>query len=492
MEKNKLIANDRTILKYTGVFGGLQGLSILIGIIRNKLVAIILGPQGVGLISLFNSTVNFMFTCTNLGLPTSSVKTLSETYENNISAQLRHQVSLTRHWTLLAAIGGTIIFFFLSPLLDKITFSWGNHTLHFMLLSPIIFFLTISAGETAVLKSIRRLKDLAVITIINVAFALLFSIPIYYFFGEAGIVPSLLMVALVQLLLTIRITFRLFPPIYRFDVSILKQGKDIIRLGIAFVFAGIFTNGADFAIRSFLNKTASLWELGLYNAGFMLTTIYVGMLFSVLESDYYPRLSAVNKDKTKCNKIINQQAEITFLLAAPMLVVLMTCLPIVIPLLYSSAFLPVIGMAQVVIIALFIRSVKLPVAYLTLAKGDSISFLLLEAYCALLQVVSVVSGYRLYGLTGIGYGLLFTSIVDFIVIFTFTHKKYGYQPSKQIFYYMAMQLPLGILTFIIAQFCHGIIYWILCAFISLISIFISVRIYFKRQQQTMSFSENLS
>ena len=32
------------VLKYTGIFGGVQGLNILIGLVRNKLVAVILGP----------------------------------------------------------------------------------------------------------------------------------------------------------------------------------------------------------------------------------------------------------------------------------------------------------------------------------------------------------------------------------------------------------------------------------------------------------------
>lgn len=483
MEENRQITTDRTILKYTGIFGGLQGLTILIGIIRNKLVALILGPQGVGLISLFNSTINFMLTCSNLGLPTSSVKTLSEAFDANDRSRLHDQINLFRQWTLLAAIAGTVLFFVLSPILDKITFSWGNHTFHFMVLSPIIFIMTITAGETAVLKSVRKLKELAIITIINVVFALLFSVPIYYYFGEAGIVPSLLLIAFIQLLLTIRVTFRLFPPHLRLSTRILKEGKDMIRLGLAFVIAGFFTNGADFVIRSFLNKTASLWELGLYNAGFMLTTIYVGMLFSVLETDYYPRLSSVNKDTERCNKMVNRQVEITFLMAAPMLMLLMTSLPLLIPLLYSELFLPVIGMAQVIIIALYIRALKLPVAYLTLAKGDSLSFLILEAYCALLQVLAVVSGYNLYGLTGIGYGLLFTSVVDFIVIYTFAHKKYKYQPSKEIFQYMAIQLPLGIIIFIIAQYGHDLLYWIPCILLSIISIIISVYIYRKRQQK---------
>ena len=32
------------ILKYTGVFGGVQGLNILLGLVRNKIVALLLGP----------------------------------------------------------------------------------------------------------------------------------------------------------------------------------------------------------------------------------------------------------------------------------------------------------------------------------------------------------------------------------------------------------------------------------------------------------------
>ena len=38
------------ILKYISLFGGVQGLNVLIGVVRNKFVAILLGPQGVGLI----------------------------------------------------------------------------------------------------------------------------------------------------------------------------------------------------------------------------------------------------------------------------------------------------------------------------------------------------------------------------------------------------------------------------------------------------------
>ena len=42
------------ILKYTSLFGGVQMLNILIGLVRNKLVAVLLGPAGMGLVALFS------------------------------------------------------------------------------------------------------------------------------------------------------------------------------------------------------------------------------------------------------------------------------------------------------------------------------------------------------------------------------------------------------------------------------------------------------
>ncbi len=56
------------ILKYTSIFGSVQGLNILVSLVRNKFVALILGPSGMGLISLFNDTVNFVSQSTTIGI----------------------------------------------------------------------------------------------------------------------------------------------------------------------------------------------------------------------------------------------------------------------------------------------------------------------------------------------------------------------------------------------------------------------------------------
>jgi len=440
------------ILKYTGLFGGVQGLNIFIGLVRNKLVALILGPAGMGLVSLFSSTAAFINNATNLGLPYSAVKTLSEIYERDDREAVARHVLTIRTLALITALVGMLICLASSSLIDHFAFSWGNHSRHFALLAPIVGMTAVTGGETAILKALRRLRSLAAVSVINVLAALIISIPIYYMYGESGILPVLTLMAFTQMALTLRATGRLLP--YRVSVrqGMLTDGREMVRLGIAFLFSGFFSSGADFVIRSFLNNNADLNVVGLFNAGFMLTTVYAGMVFSAMETDFFPRLSAVNHDRDACNLIINRQIEVSLLLIAPMLTALMVMMPVIVPLLYTERFVPVVSMAQITILALYLRAMKLPVAYLTIAKADSRAFLVLEAYSAVVMIAAVSGGYLLFGLDGTGWGLLITGLIDIVVINLFARFKYGYRTARPVVTTAALHLPVALIAFFVV---HG-------------------------------------
>ena len=492
MENKEYQTSYGHILKYTSLFGGMQGLNILIGIVRTKLVALILGPDGMGLVSLFTSTVSFISSGTNFGLPTSSVKTLSEVYEQGDKVLLQRKVRLIRSLTLMAAIFGVVVCLLFSSFFDVFTFSWGSHRLHFAMLAPIVGMMVLIGGEMAVLKSVRQLKKVAIISTMNMVAALIISVPIYYFFGQRGIIPALTLMVLVQLLLTLHYTRKLFPLELSFSRSMFSEGGEMLRLGVAFLLSGLFTTGADFIIRSYFSKYASLEVLGIFNAGFMLTTTYAGIVFSAMETDYFPRLSGVNKDIEACNLMINRQIEVTLLLVAPMLLAFMVFMPLVVPLLYSSNFMPCVPMAQVIILALYLRAMKLPVAYLTLAKADSRIFLVLEAYSSILMVVAVIVGYNYWGLEGAGWGLFVTGIVDIIVIWLFAHYHYGYVVSTPVVRYAALQLPLAFLGFAVTRYIGGIAYWVLGFVLVLLSLAVSVHILRKKTTLWNKLKSNIS
>ncbi|MBO7579157.1 MAG: oligosaccharide flippase family protein [Prevotella sp.] len=465
------------ILKYTSLFGSIQALNIFIGLVRNKLVALILGPGGIGLMSLFNSAIALLSNATNLGIATSSVKTLSELYEKGDEEQVKRHVRVIRQWALATAVIGFFACALAGPLLNNFSFTWGNHVKHFVLLAPTVAMLAITGGETAILKSARRLRNLAKVSVWNVFLALVFTTPIIYFYGQKGIIPTITLITFTQMLLTIRYSHRVFPWSFHFERSLWGEGLPMIRLGIAFVVAGVFGSGADFLIRASLNNIASLNMLGLYNAGFMMTITYAGMIFTSMETDYYPRLSAIGNDVHQMSNTVNHQVEVSLLMISPLLVAFSIGAPIIVQLLYSKEFLDVVPMIQITVLAMYLRAMKLPVAYLTLAKGDSKSYLFLEAYSAVVMVIAVVGGYMLFGLPGTGVGLLVTGLIDIIVINIFTRYKYHYKVSSTVFRFAKYQLPIALAVYAITCWLHGWLYWASGIVMGLLSLWISFRLF---------------
>ena len=459
MKKTNKSDSYSHVLKYTGVFGGVQGVGILVGIIRNKLVAMILGPTGMGLVSLFNSTINLLSNSTNLGISMSAVKNISEAYDKGDKDKLRHSVKMIRSWCLLTALLGMFVCIVCSPLLSRWTFGWGDHTLHFVLLSCVVGMMAVTGGELAILKGTRCLRKLATISVYNILAALFTSVPLYYFFGEAAIVPSLIVMAFTQMLLTISYSYKLYPLRVSRDRHLLGEGMSMVRLGVAFVMAGILGSGAEFVIRSYLSYNSSLETVGLYSAGYMMTITYASMVFSAMETDFFPRLSACKGGITTTNTIVNRQIEVSFLLMAPMLVFFLIALPILLPLLYTGQFTGVIGMMQVMVFAIYLRALKLPIAYLPLAKGDSWSYLLLEAIYDVVIVVLVILAFNRWGLLGCGVAMVVASVIDFVVLLVFTHYTYGFHLSSSVKLYALMQLPLGMVAYLLTFVNIPWVYW---------------------------------
>ena len=458
------------VLKYVGIFGGVQSLSILVGLVRNKVVAYFLGPDGMGLVSLFNSTINFISQSTNLGISFSAVRHVSELFDKGDDTQMQHFVKVIRAWSLLTALIGMLVCVVAGPLMNY-TFSWGNHTLHFILLAPAVGLMAVTGGETAILKGCRRLKALALIQVVNVLVALLLAVVVFSTFGQAGIVPVIVLIAFVMMLTTIWYSYKLFPLRLSGSHGILGEGMGMVRLGVAFVMAGILGSGAEILIRSFLNRVGDLDVVGFYNAGLMIAVTYSGMVFSAMETDYFPRLSAVGNNRHQMSDMVNRQIEVSLLIASPLLALLIVFMPLVVPLLFTKAFLPVIAMAQVAVLSMYFKAISLPIAYLQLAKANSMGYLLLEGIFDVMMVLLVMVGYHYWGLIGTGVALSVSYLANVLMVYAYAYVKYGYRVSLPVIQLIAIQVPLGIVVYIATWLDNAWLSWgigILLAFVSLV------------------------
>ncbi|MGM9778702.1 MAG: oligosaccharide flippase family protein [Prevotella sp.] len=437
------------IVKYTGIFGSIQGISVMTGVIRNKITALLLGTMGMGMMSLLNSTVIFLSQATSMGLAYSGVREIAACKERGDQAGIERCAAIIRAWSLLAALTGMAICALSSKWIDKLTFTWGDHSMHYLLLSPSLALMAITAGETAILKGLHRLKALALIQMITAFGALVITTPLLYFFNQAAIVPIIMLIAMVTMIATIFYSFATVKPRignwrrwYGRWKRLIAEGRPMVKIGLAFVTAMAIGSASELIIRAYLNVKADLDTVGLYNAGYLLAITYAGLFFTSLESDYYPRLSAVNNDITKINQLVNYQTEVSLTLIAPMMCVFILLLPAIVPMLFSEKFNAAIPMAQATALTMMCKSACLPVSYVMLAKGDSRIYICLESLSYLMTIAGVIAGYTYGGLTGTGVGLTVAYAAELTINSICLHSRYGLRQSGKLITYFASHVAM--------------------------------------------------
>lgn len=436
------------VLKYTGVFGGVQGLTILISIVRNKLASHFLGPIGFALIAIYQSVADFVSSTTNCGIPFSSVRELSERYgEHADDTLIREFIVVIRTWCLWTAAAGVLLCVTGSPLLGWWFFHEGEaQSWTIALLAPMIAALSITGGEISILKGLHRLRRIALISAIGALSTLCLTIPFFWLMGLKGIILALDLSTMTLTAIHLGFTWPLYPYRVRpFSLSIFQRGWRMVRIGIPYVLAAIAGAGVTMALPALMKSYGSLEDIGYYRVAYGLMVTYAGIVFSSFEADYFPRLSSVNRNRELRNQTINQQIRVCVLLIAPLLIALILAMPIIIRLLYTENFMPAAAMAICASFYMFLRAITTPIGYTALACGDSLLFLAMEIIYNVVSLTIILVCYITWGLAGAGIGLSLSALFDLVMIGLCYGYHYGFlMASSTVWLVLQQALLLGI------------------------------------------------
>lgn len=420
----------RSIFKATSLFGSVQFFQILIQIVKSKFIAILLGPAGVGIIGLYQSGMQLVQNITNMGLASSAVRDVSEAFGLKDYSRINQVITTIRRLVWGTGLLGMIALAVVSPILSKISFGNYDYTIPFIVLSVTLLLDQICAGQKVILQGLRRLTELAKCSVIGSAFGLLVSVPFYYLLGVNGIVPTLILNSVCALVVSWLYSRRI--PVQRVEQApkeTLKQGRMMLVMGISMSLSGIFSTVASYIIRAYIQYVNGVEEVGLFQAGFIIMTTYVGLVFNAISTDYYPRLAAVNKDNLKCQEIINQQGEMATLILAPMLSVCLVFMPVILKILYSDDFLKANDYICWASIGMYLRLAAWVISFSFVAKAESKLFMINEALACCYYVVFSIVGYYLGGLRGIGIAFAFQYLVYLIQVYLIARKRYKFRFS---------------------------------------------------------------
>ena len=183
-------------MKATSIFGGVQVFNIFIAIIRSKIVAVLLGPIGIGIVGLLNAVLAIISSLTNFGIGVSAVKNVAAAHGKGDEARIAIIIKVLNRVVWITGLLGMLVTIILSPWLSQLTFGNRDYTLAFILISISLLFKQLTSGQLALLQGMRKLKDLAKANLYGNALGLLIILPVYYKLGMDGIVPVIIITAL--------------------------------------------------------------------------------------------------------------------------------------------------------------------------------------------------------------------------------------------------------------------------------------------------------
>lgn len=363
------------ILKSSAVIGGSSAINIAIGIVRTKAMAILLGPAGFGLMGVYGSIIDLAQSIAGMGINSSGVRQISAATGSGDTNRIARTVVVLRRASIVLGILGAVLLAAFAWQISDLTFGTHERAAGVALLSLAVLFRLVSDGQGALIQGMRRITDLAKMNMLGAAFGAIASIVFVYFWHEDGVVLALVAVAAMSVVTSWWYSrkVKIQTPVMTAS-EIKEETAALLKLGFAFMASGFLMMGAAYTVRMMVIRMISLEAAGYYQAAWTLGGLYVGFILQAMGADFYPRLTAVAQDNTLCNRLVNEQAQISLLLAGPGVLATLVFAPLVISVFYSAEFHAAVEVLRWICLGIALRVITWPMGYIIVAKGEQTIF----------------------------------------------------------------------------------------------------------------------
>jgi antigen flippase len=394
----------RQILRASSIMGAALTANYLVGLVRVKLTAVLLGPSGVGLLGIYTSVTGMIGTVSGLGISGSAVRDIAQAQGKDDPVAIARALKILRRTCWMTGALGWLFAMALAVPISLWIFGSRERAAAMAILGLTVLLGSVGGGETAVLQGVRRIGDIAranvVATLVNAPLA----IGLYAWLGAAGILPVLVVSAAVSLTITARLARRVHVPAVAVDLAQTFEGaRRMARLGMAFMFAGVLTAGLDMLTRAVISRELGLDAAGIYQAAWALSGLFANFILSAMGTDFYPRLAGVIHDHGLAVRTVNEQTEIGILLGVPGLLATLAFAPLIVAIFYTGRFMPAADLLPWLLLGVFGRVLSWPLGFVQVALGAGRSFAVTEGAFVALQAVLLLWLVPRFGIVGAGY-----------------------------------------------------------------------------------------
>lgn len=420
----------KDIVRSTVIVGGGSVVTVVCGIVRGKIISITTGPAGVGLQGLLQSTMRTSTSIASMSLQTSGVREVARLRGEDNPIELGHTLRAVGLASL--AFGGfaaLVLALFQRPLaralLDQPALGWTLAVVGLGVCAQVLYCI-----YDAFLRGFRRVALLTKAAVLANLLATAVGSVLVLLFGESGIVWALvaqpICVLGVAAIAGRDLSKHFVQPDRRRTREALVR---VVRMGVVLTVTGFISTGVQSAARVLVERSASLDEVGYFQAAWAVSVLYLGFVLGSMSLDYYPRLAATGDNRPALTQMVNEQAKMSFLLAGPAILGLLTLSGPIVALLYTSKFAATVEILRWQLLGDVLKIGSWTLSYLILAQGSPRAYFLTElswnvfylgVLAALLPTLGVNATAAAYVAASAGYFVALCIVANRLASFTWS------------------------------------------------------------------------
>jgi PST family polysaccharide transporter len=358
--------------------GSATALNILLGLVRVKVAAIILGTAGLGLVSLLQSFMATGASIGGLGLSQSGTRQIAAGRAAGEGPEANARRALFLATAFLAIFAGALVWLLRGQIAEQILGNAASsQAVGWMALG---IGLTIAAfSQTALIAGLGRVADVGRVSVATACISTTIALASLWLLREQAVLPYLLAVPIASVFAGWYYARRVRPTSSTPRLSDLtEEWRHLFSLGAAVMVSSIALNIAQLTVRSLIGHRIGLTELGLFQAASTISVTYLGFVLQAMSVDYYPRLSALPAGSTESQQLVNDQTEIALMLGAPVILAMMGPTEWILRLLYTAEFSNAAAILRWQVMGDILRLASWPLAFTLLASSRGRTYVMLE------------------------------------------------------------------------------------------------------------------
>jgi len=411
---------------------GVQGIGFVVSIILARL----LEPKEFGLIAMITVFIGIGNALLNAGLGSSLIRSKKVDEED---------YATVFYFNLVVSILVYIITYIAAPYIAN----FYNQPILTKLVRWLILTFVINAFAIIQQTRLTKLMDFKTQTLVAIPSLLIGGIVgismAYLQFGVWSLIAFNLIKTLAS---TLQLWFYTkWKPLLKFNIEKFKIHFNFgYKLTLSSILDTLFTNIYNIIIGKFF----PIAEVGFYQRANSLQMYPVGMISAIMGKVTYPLFAQIQDDNTRLKSVYKKILQMNIFILAPLLIVAGVLAEPIFRFLFTEKWLPAVPYFRI----LLLTGILYPIHSFNLSilniKGRSDLFLKLEIIKKILVIIVIVISIK-YGILGLLYGRVISSILAFFINTHYSGKFINYtalEQIKDILPIFSLSILIGVIVFI--------------------------------------------